>query len=90
MQYVPAAQTYNSISVNEVVLANGTHAVVAIELRHLLRLRWLLRLLHWSLRSVLHSHVCPTRCGYGLPLLLEVTLQVKELVHVVLLRVVEA
>ena len=75
---------------NEVVLTDGTHAVVAIELHHLLRLGWLLRLLHWSLRSLWHPHICPTSCGYGLPLLLEVTLQVKELVHVALLRVVEA
>ena len=87
---MPAAQTYDSISMNEVVLANGTHAVVAVKLRHLLKLCWRLRLLHRSLRSLWHSHVCPTSCGYGLPLLLEVTLQVKELVHVALLRVVEA
>ena len=92
MQYVPAAQTYDSISMNEVVLANGTHAVVAVELRHLLGLSWWLRLLHWSLRSLWHPLVGPTlgsSSGYGLPLMLDVPLQVEEHVHVALLSVVE-
>ena len=77
---------------NEVVLTDGTHAVVAIELHHLLRLGWLLRLLHWSLRSLWHPLVGPTlgsSGGYGLPLMLDVPLQVVEHVHVALLRVVE-
>ena len=80
------------ISMNEVELANGTHAVVAVELCNWLRLSLRLRLIHRNLRSLWHPLVplSLTNVRDDLPLALDALLKLEELGHAALLRIVEA
>ena len=97
VQYVTTAKANDLISVREVLLTDGAHAVVAVELGHLFssrrRLwgccRWRLRIRHCRFPSSRLLLVSASLCGKGLTLVLDATLQVEEHVHAPLLRVVE-
>ena len=88
VQYVTTAKTNDSISVREVLLTDGAHAVVAVELSHWFsrrrRLwgfsRWRLRTRHCRFPSTRLLLVSTSLSG-GLTLVLNVPLQVKEHVH---------
>ena len=98
VQDVATAKANDLLSVRELLLADGAHAVVAVELGHLFSSRrwlwgfswWVLRLLHCSFPSP-----CLLLCSASLSLggttfKLDVLLQVEEHVHVSLLGVVES
>ena len=98
VQDVATAKANDLLSVRELLLADGAHAVVAVELGHSFSSRrwlwgfswWVLRLLHCSFPSP-----CLLLCSASLSLggttfKLDVLLQVEEHVHVSLLGVVES
>ena len=98
VQDVATAKANDLLSVRELLLADGAHAVVAVELGHLFSSRrwlwgfswWVLRLLHCSFPSpcLLLCSASLSICGTTFKL--NVLLQVEEHVHVSLLGVVES
>ena len=78
-----ATQSNHAVAMHELLLANGAHAVVAVELH-----RWLL-CCRLRFLSLWHRLVGSTLGSSRLPLLLDGLLQVVEYVHVALLSVVE-
>ena len=97
VQYVAAAKANDLISVREVLLTDGAHAVVAVELGHwfssrrrlwgFCRLR--LRIQYYRFPSLRLLLVSASLCGKGLTFVFDTTLQIEEHVHAPLLRVVE-
>ena len=91
------AKANDLLSVRELLLADGAHAVVAVELSHLFssrrRLwgfsRWILRPLHCSFLSSRLLLASASLSLGGAAFLLDVQLQVVELVHVPLLSTIE-
>ena len=101
VQDVATAKANDLLSVRELLLADGAHAVVTVELGHLFSSRrWLWGFSWWVLR-LLHTigGSCPSPCLLlcsaslslgGTTFKLNVLLQVEEHVHVSLLGVVES
>ena len=98
MQYVATAKADDMIVVPEVLLTDGTHAVVPVELSHWFSCRWrlwgfslwVLRLLHRSFPSPCLWLCSASVSLSGAALVLDVLLQVEKHVHVSLLSVIES